>query len=150
MNKKILIIPIIIAISLMSFFLFMNYNEQSQLNDDIFFQDANLNSKLLKANGEDHTIIYGITNGELIDMQYSEEMNSLNLNLDTTSDGVVSLTIPREFFDYPEDAQGHSVMIIHNGEEIAGVDTSDDLNHIVHFDYVHPDPKIEIIGAFYP
>lgn len=107
-------------------------------------------AKLLESNGKEYLILYGIKNAAVTEMWYSEDANSLNLKLDTSDDGVISLTIPKGFFDYPEDNQGEVLMIIHNGEEIVSVDISDETNHIVHFDFTHPDPTIEVIGAFYP
>lgn len=107
-------------------------------------------AKLLESNGKEHLITFGIKHGKVIDMSYSKKMNSLTLELDTSDDGVLSLTFPRDLFQYPIENRGESFMIIHNGEEIVHVDTSDEINHSLHFDFIHPDPKIEIIGAFIP
>lgn len=103
----------------------------------------------LKVDGKYLTLQYDLTNANTDSFDFDQVSNSLIIHLNTDDSGVMLILIPRELYDYPDEYVTQELLILHDGEEIAFIDSSDDTNYIAEFNFTNTNPEIEFIGTWY-
>lgn len=99
----------------------------------------------VRAHEKDHLISYTVTEGLLSDIWYHSGWNTLWLEVRSQGSGGVEMSIPKQFFE-----QGDFFIVLENGEEVVFTSLQEEHNHLLQFNFTHPDPVIEVVRAFMP
>jgi hypothetical protein len=136
MNKKLTLgIPVgIVSIAIIVFV--AGYG-----NVGLFLEE---NSFVLSSGEE---IIYSIKGGEIQNMEFVEDSNSLFIYLLPYSDGSIEITVPLNFFYKHHDPDSVFFMVLFEGEEQPYEITDTENTKTVSFDFNKDIDKIEITGV---
>ena len=96
----------------------------------------------VRAYEKDYRISYTVTEGLLNDMQYDPDWDTLWLEIHSRGSGGAELSVPKQLF-----GQGDFFMVLENGEEVSFTSLQDERNHLLQFNFTHPDPVIELVRA---
>ena len=103
--------------------------------------------KKIHVEGTDFDVSYSITGGKVLGIIADIEAKSLLVSIETTSDGTLIITLPRELIDAKISGQDDSFFVLIDGEEVEFEEetTSTDRTLTIHFQ--DGAEEIEIIGT---
>ncbi|HSD04671.1 MAG TPA: PEFG-CTERM sorting domain-containing protein [Nitrosopumilaceae archaeon] len=104
--------------------------------------------KKIHVEGTDFDVRYSITGGKVLGITADVEAKSLLVSIETTSDGVLTITLPRALIDAKINGEDDSFFVLIDGEEIGDVSeetTSTDRTLTIPF--TDGSEEIEIIGT---
>lgn len=99
----------------------------------------------VRAHEKDYRITYTVTEGLLNYMWYYPDWNTLWLGIHSQGSGGMELSVPKQLF-----GQDGFFIVLVNGEEVAHANLQEEHNHLLQFNFTHPDPAIEVIRAYIP
>ncbi|QLH06062.1 PEFG-CTERM sorting domain-containing protein [Nitrosopumilus ureiphilus] len=110
--------------------------------------DSNVTDKTVAIPGSSDLIGYEITGGKLLSIIPDVESNSLIVSIDATSDGSLTLTIPRSVLDATMDGKDDVFFVLIDGEEVDFDETTSATNRVLTIAFPAGAEEIEIIGTF--
>ena len=109
---------------------------------------ANIGDDTITMEGTDDTISYEITGGKILSVVPDVESNSLVITIESTDDGVLTMTIPRTILESMEGDEDSDLFILIDGEEREfDVDTTE-TSRTVTIEFEYGAEIIEIIGTW--
>ncbi len=109
---------------------------------------STVTDKTVSVQGSTDLIGYEITGGKILGITPSVEDNSLIISIDATSDGSLTLTIPRSVLDALIDGVDDDFFILIDGEEVNFEETTSSTDRILTIAFPAGAEEIEIIGTF--
>jgi predicted secreted protein with PEFG-CTERM motif len=92
---------------------------------------------------------YTITGGKVLSVTPDDEANSLIIGISTTSDGMLTITLPRELIDaIGPDGQEDTFFVLVDGEEVDFDETKTSKDRTLKIAFPDGAEEIEIIGTF--
>jgi len=91
---------------------------------------------------------YKITGGSVLSVTPDDEANSLVVTIKTTSDGVLTITLPRALIDAKINGQDDNFFVLIDGEEVEFEETTTDTDRTLTIAFPDGAEEIEIIGSF--
>jgi predicted secreted protein with PEFG-CTERM motif len=91
---------------------------------------------------------YKITGGSVLSVTPDDEANSLVIAIKTTSDGVLTITLPRALIDAKINEQDDNFFVLIDGEEVEFEETTTDTDRTLTINFPDGAEEIEIIGSF--
>ena len=110
--------------------------------------DSSVTEKTVSIEGSSDLIGYEITGGKLLGIIPDVEANSLIISIDATSDGSLTLTIPRSILDATMNGQDDDFFVLIDGEEVDFEETTSSTDRILTIAFPAGAEEIEIIGTF--
>jgi predicted secreted protein with PEFG-CTERM motif len=98
--------------------------------------------------GSSDLIGYKITGGKLLNIMPDVEANSLIVSIDATSDGSLTLTIPRSILDATINGEDDDFFVLIDGEEVDFDETTTSTDRTLTIAFPAGAEEIEIIGTF--
>ena len=98
--------------------------------------------------GSKDLIGYKITGGKLLSITPDVDANSLIVSIDATSDGSLTLTIPRSVLDATLNGEDDDFFVLVDGEEVDFEETVSSTDRILTIAFPAGAEEIEIIGTF--
>ncbi len=102
----------------------------------------------VSVSGSSDLIGYEITGGKLLSIMPDVDANSLIVSIDTTNDGLLTLTIPRSVLDATINGEDDDFFILIDGEEVDFEETISSTDRILTIAFPAGAEEIEIIGTF--
>jgi predicted secreted protein with PEFG-CTERM motif len=96
----------------------------------------------------DFVLSYRITGGSLLSVTPDLDAKSLVLVISTTSDGELTITLPRALIDAKENGQDSDFFVLVDGEEVEFEETTTSQDRTLTIRFPHGAEQIEIIGTF--
>ena len=130
----------------------VQYGGENRANETTFefsgSEGGGLGGKKIHVEGTDFDVSYSITGGRVLGITADVEAKSLLVSIETTSDGVLTITLPRDLIDAKINDEDDSFFVLIDGEEIGDVSeeaTSTDRTLTIPF--LDGSEEIEIIGT---
>ena len=98
--------------------------------------------------GSNDLIGYKITGGKLLNIMPDVEAKSLIVSIDATSDGSLTLTIPRSILDSTMNGEDDDFFVLIDGEEVDFDETTTSTDRTLTIAFQAGAEEIEIIGTF--
>jgi len=98
--------------------------------------------------GSSDLIGYEISGGKLVSIMPDVDANSLIVSIDATSDGSLTLTIPRSILDATMNGEDDDFFILIDGEEVDFDETISSTDRTIIIEFPAGAEEIEIIGTF--
>ncbi|MCV0393202.1 MAG: PEFG-CTERM sorting domain-containing protein [Nitrosopumilus sp.] len=98
--------------------------------------------------GSSDLIRYTITGGKLLSVMPDVDANSLIISIDATSDGTLTLTIPRSVMDATINGEDDDFFVLIDGEEVDFSETTTSTDRTLTIAFPVGAEEIEIIGTF--
>ncbi|MCV0401203.1 MAG: PEFG-CTERM sorting domain-containing protein [Nitrosopumilus sp.] len=98
--------------------------------------------------GSKDLIGYKITGGKLLSITPDVDANSLIVSIDATSDGSLTLTIPRSVLDATLNGEDDDFFVLVDGEEVDFEETASSTDRTLTIAFPAGAEEIEIIGTF--
>jgi len=98
--------------------------------------------------GSSDLIGYKITGGKLLNIMPDVEAKSLIVSIDATSDGSLTLTIPRSILDSTMNGEDDDFFVLIDGEEVDFDETTTSTDRTLTIAFQAGAEEIEIIGTF--
>ncbi len=96
-----------------------------------------------------YVLSYTITGGSVLSVTPDDEANSLIIGISTTSDGELTITLPRELIDaIAPDGSEDTFFVLIDGEEVDFDETTTDTDRTLTIAFPDGAEEIEIIGSF--
>jgi len=112
-------------------------------------EESNVTDTTVSVSGSTDLIGYEITGGKLLGITPSVQDNSLIISIDATSDGSLTLTIPRSVLDALfENGDDDDFFVLVDGEEVDFDETVSSTDRILTIEFQAGAEEIEIIGTF--
>ena len=92
-------------------------------------------------------VIYSITGGKIIGITADVEAKSLIVSIQTTSDGMLTITLPRELIDAKINGEDDSFFVLIDGEEVEFEEESTSTDRALTISFQDGAEEIEIIGT---
>jgi predicted secreted protein with PEFG-CTERM motif len=96
----------------------------------------------------DFVLNYKITGGSVLSVTPDDEAHSLIVAIKTTSDGVLTITLPRALIDAKINAEDDSFFVLVDGEEVEFGETTTSTDRTLTINFPDGAEQIEIIGSF--
>ncbi|AJW71584.1 PEFG-CTERM sorting domain-containing protein [Nitrosopumilus adriaticus] len=109
---------------------------------------SGVTDKTVAIEGSTDLIGYTITGGKLLSIMPDVEANSLIVSIDATSDGSLTLTIPRSVLDATMNGEDDDFFVLIDGEEVDFEETTSATNRVLTIAFPAGAEEIEIIGTF--
>ena len=109
---------------------------------------STVTDKTVSVQGSSDLIGYEITGGKILGITPSVEDNSLIISIDATSDGSLTLTIPRSVLDALIDGVDDDFFVLVDGEEVNFEETTSSTDRVLTIAFPAGAEEIEIIGTF--
>src|SRR5574342_557973 len=127
----------------------VQYGGENRSNETTFgFSGSTSSGKKIHVEGTDFDVSYSITGGKVLGITADVEAKSLLVSIQTTSDGTLTITLPRELIDAKINGEDDSFFVLIDGEETSDVSeetTSTDRTLTISFQ--DGAEEIEIIGT---
>jgi predicted secreted protein with PEFG-CTERM motif len=91
---------------------------------------------------------YKITGGSVLSVTPDDDANSLIIAISTTSDGELTITLPRELIDAKINGGDDDFFVLIDGEEVEFTETSTSTDRTLTIAFPDGAEEIEIIGSF--
>lgn len=91
---------------------------------------------------------YKITGGSVLSVTPDDDANSLIIAISTTSDGELTITLPRELIDAKINGGDDSFFVLIDGEEVEFTETKTSTDRTLMIPFPDGAEEIEIIGSF--
>ena len=103
----------------------------------------------IKVDGTDMSVTYSITNGKVLGIKADTQSKSLIVSIQTTGDGVLTITLPRGLIDSKSGSQDMAYVVLNDGQENVdfqetGTTTTD---RTLSIPFTDGTQEIEIIGT---
>ena len=102
----------------------------------------------LSVEGSSDLIGYTITGGKVLGVTPDVDANSLIISIDATSDGSITLTIPRSVLDATINGEDDDFFVLVDGEEVDFDETTTSTDRTLTIAFPVGAEEIEIIGTF--
>jgi len=102
----------------------------------------------IKVDRTNFVLSYKITGGSVLSVTPDDEANSLVVVIKTTSDGVLTITLPRALIDAKINGQDDNFFVLIDGEEVEFEETTTDTDRTLTIAFPDGAEEIEIIGSF--
>ena len=102
----------------------------------------------IKVEGEDVFVTYTIVGGKLLKIAVDYEAKSLIIGIETTSDGELTITLPRALIDSKIGAEDDDFFVLIDGEEVDFEETTTATDRTLTIKFPNGAEEIEIIGTF--
>jgi predicted secreted protein with PEFG-CTERM motif len=103
----------------------------------------------MKVDGTDFSVAYSITNGKVLGMKVDTNSKSLIVSIQTTGDGVLTMTLPRGLIDAKNGNADAPFVVMNDGQESTfdqtGTTTTD---RTLSIPFTSGTSQIEVIGTF--
>ncbi len=109
---------------------------------------STVTDKTVSVQGSSDLIGYEITGGKILGITPSVEDKSLIISIDATSDGSLTLTIPRSVLDALIDGVDDDFFVLVDGEEVNFKETTSSTDRILTIAFPAGAEEIEVIGTF--
>ena len=109
---------------------------------------SKVTDKTVAIEGSSDLIGYEITGGKLLSIIPDVDANSLIVSISATSDGSLTLTIPRSVLDATMGDEDDDFFVLIDGEEVDFDETASSTNRILTIAFPFGAEEIEIIGTF--
>jgi len=104
---------------------------------------------VMKVDGTDFSVKYHITNGKVLGMKIDSISKSLMVSIQTTGDGVLSVTLPRGMIDAKVQGQDGKFVVLAEGQESDFEETgATETDRMLSIPFTYGTTQIEIIGTF--
>ena len=110
--------------------------------------DSQVTDTTVSVKGSSDLIGYEISGGKLVSIIPDVDANSLIVSMDATSDGSLTLTIPRSVLDATMNGEDDDFFILIDGEEVDFDETKSSTDRILTIEFPAGAEEIEIIGTF--
>jgi len=104
--------------------------------------------KTIKVQGTDFSVRYSITGGKVLGITADVEGTALIIDIETTSDGVLTITLPRALIDAKTDGEDDSFFVLIDGEEVDVEEETTPTERTLTIPFADGATQIEIIGTF--
>ena len=111
-------------------------------------EESKVTDTTVSVSGSSDLIGYEITGGKLLGITPSVEDNSLIISIDATSDGSLTLTIPRSVLDATINGGDDEFFVLVDGEEVDFEETTSSTDRTLTIAFPAGAEEIEIIGTF--
>jgi predicted secreted protein with PEFG-CTERM motif len=111
-------------------------------------KDTGVTDTTVSIEGSSDLIGYTITGGKLLSIIPDVEAKSLIVSIDATSDGSLTLTIPRSVLDATMNGEDDEFFVLIDGEEVDFEETPSATERILTIAFPVGAEEIEIIGTF--
>jgi predicted secreted protein with PEFG-CTERM motif len=111
-------------------------------------KDTGVTDTTVSIEGSSDLIGYTITGGKLLSIIPDVEAKSLIVSIDATSDGSLTLTIPRSVLDATMNGEDDEFFVLIDGEEVDFEETPSATERILTIVFPVGAEEIEIIGTF--
>jgi len=131
--------------------IFVEFGSQDRTAKTTFQFSGSSISKVpstIPVDGTDFSILYTITNGKVLDIKADTQSKSLIVSIQTTGDGVLTITLPRALIDAQANGQDDQYFVLNDGQEASFQEinkTSTDRTLSIPF--TDGTQQIEIIGT---
>jgi len=102
----------------------------------------------IKVDRTNFVLSYKITGGSVLSVTPDDEANSLVVVIKTTSDGVLTITLPRALIDAKINGQDDNFFVLIDGEEVEFEETATGTDRTLTIAFPDGAEEIEIIGTF--
>ena len=99
-------------------------------------------------NVEGYDVNYRITGGSILSITPDVDANSLIIEISTTSDGELTITLPRALIDAKLNGDDDEFFVLIDGEEVDFDETKDNGSRTLTIAFPDGAEEIEIIGTF--
>lgn len=96
----------------------------------------------------DYMLSYTIRGGSLLNVNPDDDANSLILTISTTSDGELTITLPRALIDAKLNGEDDDFFVLVDGEEVDFDETTTSTDRTLTIAFPDGAEEIEIIGTF--
>lgn len=96
----------------------------------------------------DFSVGYSITGGSIVSIAPDDEANSLIITIDSTDDGELTITLPRELIDAKIGDEDDDFFVLVDGEEVDFDETTTANDRTLTIQFPMGAEEIEIIGTF--
>jgi len=96
----------------------------------------------------DFMLSYTIRGGSLLNVNPDDDANSLILTISTTSDGELTITLPRALIDAKINGEDDDFFVLVDGEEVDFDETATSTDRTLTIEFPDGAEEIEIIGTF--
>ena len=104
--------------------------------------------KKIRVEGTDFDVSYSITGGRVLGIIADIEAKSLIVSIETTSDGTLIITLPRELIKAEINGENDSFFVLIDGEEVEFEEESTDIDRTLTIHFQDGAEEIEIIGTW--
>ena len=112
-----------------------------------FAQSTNTYGIKDPVSGQSYDVNYGITNATVSDMSIDTQGTSIIISLQTTSDGSMTITLPRTLIDAKAGTSDDQFFILEDGAEIDFQETKTSTDRTISLSFPDGTESIEIIGT---
>jgi predicted secreted protein with PEFG-CTERM motif len=105
-------------------------------------------SNTIKVDRTNFVLSYKITGGSVLSVTPDDEAKSLIIAIKTTSDGVLTITLPRALIDAKINGQDDNFFVLIDGEEVEFEEASTGTDRTLTIAFPDGAEEIEIIGTF--
>ena len=109
---------------------------------------AGMQATTMQVDGTDVSVKYSITNGKVLGMKMDVNSKSLIVSIQTTGDGVLTVTLPRALIDAKTGGSDAPFVVLNDGEESTFDETTTSTDRTLSIPFTDGTSKIEIIGTF--
>lgn len=102
----------------------------------------------VKVDRTDFVLSYKITGGKVNSVTPDDEANSLVVAITTTSDGQLTITLPRALIDAKTNGEDDDFFVLIDGEEVEFEETTTATDRTLTINFPDGAEEIEIIGSF--
>ena len=102
----------------------------------------------VKVDRTDFVLSYKITGGSVLSVTPDDEAHSLVIAIKTTSDGQLTITLPRALIDAKTNGQDDDFFVLIDGEEVDFEETTTSTDRTLTIAFPDGAEEIEIIGSF--
>ena len=131
--------------------IFVEFGSQDRTAKTTFQFSGSSISKVpstIQVDGTNLSVLYTITNGKVLDIKADTQSKSLIVSIQTTGDGVLTITLPRALIDAQANGQDDQYFVLNDGQEASFQEinkTSTDRTLSIPF--TDGTQQIEIIGT---
>ncbi len=113
------------------------------------FAGSSSGGNTIKVDGTDLSVKYSITNGKVLGIKADTASKSLIVSIQTTGDGVLTVTLPRGLIDAQLNGTDEKFVVMNDGQEATFDETSTTTaDRTLSIPFVNGTQEIEIIGTF--
>ena len=124
--------------------------EKPDKPDDSNKPSSNIGERFISVEDTDDRIEYDISGARIISLEPNVDSSSLVITIETTDDGVLTMTIPRTILDAKtqDGEMDDDLFVLVDGEEVTFDEERTDADRTVTIEFMHGAETIEIIGTW--
>ncbi|MDC0209563.1 PEFG-CTERM sorting domain-containing protein [Nitrosopumilus sp.] len=121
---------------------------EDPLIEDIVVVDSIVTTTTVTVQDSTDLILYEITNAKLLNVVPDLDAVSLLIYIETTDEGLITLTIPRSVLDASINGGDDEFFVLVDGEEVDFEEITTSVDRTLTIDFLAGTEQIEIIGTF--